>query len=490
MLPRNAVKRLNLAGEPNWRRDKALLFRRAEASCDSEIFKCDDNKNKALAKRWDGLFSEEARKREPSSIKAIARAAAKPGMISLGAGAPSPDYFPFEAIHVNVKSLQGLSIDAGNCQSELRMAKYDFEPGLSEYSLDVALSYGQGAGVVQMLRFVTEHTELLHDPPYRDWGCCMTVGNTSALDSTLRMFCEKGDCIIVDEYTFSTALETASTLGIKTLPIPMDKEGLIREALDQNLLNWDESDVGSRKPFLLYMIPTGHNPTGATQSLKRREAIYAVAQKHALYIVEDEPYYYLQLPALDTDGRVLRMDSLSKILAPGSRTGWVTASQQVIEKFIRQNETSSQHPSGFSQAIIFNLLNHHWGHLGFFEWLDKVRLEYTWRRDTFVQACLEFLPAKIAKIEPTEAGMFQWIKIDWKLHPLYKTSAEHQIIQQAIFDSAVRKNVFLIPGTCFWASKQEQESEMFFRATFASASKENLIEAARRFGEALKYEFE
>ena len=57
-------------------------------------------------------------------------------------------------------------------------------------------------------------------------------------------------------------------------------------------------------------------------------------------------------------------------------------------------------------------------------------------------------------------------------------------------ESAVRKKVFVIPGTCFWASKEETETEMFFRATYASASKEDLIEAARRFGEALKDEFE
>ncbi|KAJ5713579.1 uncharacterized protein N7483_010760 [Penicillium malachiteum] len=70
MLPRNTANRLNLAGEPNRRKDNALLFRRAEASCDSEIFK---SKLSQLPLR---LFSEEARKREPSNIKAVARAAA------------------------------------------------------------------------------------------------------------------------------------------------------------------------------------------------------------------------------------------------------------------------------------------------------------------------------------------------------------------------------------------------------------------------------
>lgn len=146
--------------------------------------------------------------------------------------------------------------------------------------------------------------------------------------------------------------------------------------------------------------------------------------------MEDEPYYYLQLPpytpggsssntavkfsalipsylSLDVDGRVLRLDSLSKVLAPGSRTGWVTASQQVIEKFIRQNEVSSQHPSGFSQAIIYKLLNHHWGHLGFFQWLEKIQTEYTWRRDTFLDACNKLLPKDIASWNPSRAGMFE-----------------------------------------------------------------------------------
>ena len=242
------------------------------------------------------------------------------------------------------------------------------------------------------------------------------------------MFCEKGDYIIVENYAFASALETAWPLGVRTLGVKMDDQGLIAADLDDLLSKWDEDARKARKPFLLYMVPTGQNPTGATQSLERRRAIYSVAQKHDLYIVEDEPYYYLQLPpflsersahqqaqpyplipsylSLDDDGRVLRMDSLSKVLAPGARMGWVTASQQVIEKFVRQNESSSQHPSGFSQVIIYKLLNHHWGHWGFFKWLEDIQAAYTWRRDIFAEACEEFLPKTIANWNPSHAGMF------------------------------------------------------------------------------------
>lgn len=270
--------------------------------------------------------------------------------------------------------------------------------------------------------------QLIHNPPYADWACCMTVGSTSAWDSALRIFCEKDDYIIVDKYSFSSALETAWALGIKTLPLAMDDEGLLPGDLDNILSKWIPEERNARKPFLLYMVPTGQNPTGATQSLERRRQIYAIAQKHNLYIVEDEPYYYLQLPhfssdqcfsanpkscelilsylGLDVDGRVLRLDSLSKVLAPGSRLGWITASEQVVEKFIRLNESSSQHPSGFSQAIIYRLLNHHWGHSGFFQWLENIQSEYVWRRDTFLQACDKYLPKDVASWVPSHAGMF------------------------------------------------------------------------------------
>ncbi|OKL57085.1 hypothetical protein UA08_07574 [Talaromyces atroroseus] len=467
---------LDSSGVPLWRKQDVSAFQQSEATSSSDLFKSNE-----------------------------------PGMISLGAGAPSSSYFPFNEVEVKVSNSPGEA-----SESTIHVGKDDFEPGVNEYSLDVALNYGQGTGSAQMLRFVTEHTELIHNPPYADWQCCLTVGSTSAWDSTLRIFCEKGDYILMEEYTFSTALETALPMGINAASIKMDDQGPIPSALDHLLSTWNNADNqrrhgGARKPFLLYTVPTGQNPTGATQLLERRRDIYRVAQKHDLIIVEDEPYYYLQLPAyhntnqevkvdnprqlipsylsLDVDGRVLRLDSLSKVLAPGCRTGWVTASQQIIDKFVRQNEISAQNPSGFSQVIVYKLLNHHWGHTGFARWLEGIQSEYTWRRDTLLRACDEFLPGDIARWSPSQAGMFQWIEIDWKAHPLYKAGADHGTIQRAIFASAVQQKVFLTQGSFFWCDSSAPESRMFFRATYASASQENLTEAARRFGVALRNEF-
>ncbi len=238
----------------------------------------------------------------------------------------------------------------------------------------------------------------------------------------------------MEEYTFSSAQETALPQGIKVAPVKMDEQGLLPDALDEVMSNWDETARGGRKPRVLYTIPTGQNPTGATQSLERRKEVYKVAQKHNLYIIEDEPYYFLQMqpytgansepvppPAnheeflkslipsylsLDVDGRVLRMESFSKVLTPGSRTGWIVGSEQIVERFIRNTEVSAQHPSGISQLIIFKLLDEHWGHTGYLDWLINLRMEYTSRRDIIVQACEKHLPQEISNWIAPAAGMF------------------------------------------------------------------------------------
>lgn len=248
------------------------------------------------------------------------------------------------------------------------------------------------------------------------------------------MLCNRGDYILMEEYTFASAQETALPLGLKVAPIRMDGEGLLPESLDEVLSNWDEAARGGPKPYVLYTIPTGQNPTGATQSAERRKAVYKVAQKHDVYIVEDEPYYFLQMqpyagadsepvppPAthddflkslvpsylsLDVDGRVLRVESFSKVLSPGSRAGWIVAADQVVERFIRNCETSAQNPSGISQLIFYKLLDEHWGHSGYIDWLINLRMQYTGRRDTMMHACEQYLPREIAQWIPPAAGMF------------------------------------------------------------------------------------
>ena len=263
----------------------------------------------------------------------------------------------------------------------------------------------------------------------------MTVGSTSGLDMAYRMFTTRGDYILTESYTYCSAVESATPLGVKCIGLPMDSEGLLPPSLEDVLTNWDPSaHNNASKPWLLYTIPTGQNPTGATQSEQRRRDIYTIAQKHDLYIIEDEPYYFLQMqpytgpdapsappPAshesflsslvpsylgMDTDGRVMRLDSFSKVIAPGTRTGWIVASEQIVERFVRHSEVTTQNPSGVSQLVLFKLLEEAWGHSGYLDWLVHMRMEYTARRDNICGACEKWLPKEVTVCNPPMAGMF------------------------------------------------------------------------------------
>ncbi|QDS67717.1 hypothetical protein FKW77_005735 [Venturia effusa] len=475
-------------------------------------------KSKPKAKRWDHRLTVEAKSRKANSLKVAAQYLSRPGLITLGGGLPSSEYFPFENLSLKVPSIGHFSEqETADSGVTLTIGKHDMAQEKSIMDLTVGLQYGQGTGTAQLLRWITEHTELVHAPPYADWDCNMTIGSTSGLDMALRMFCERGDWIMSEEYTFATAVETAAPLGIKVAGVKMDEQGLLPTALDTLLREWDPTaHNGAKKPFVLYTVPTGQNPTGATQGTERRKQIYRVCQKHDVYILEDEPYYFLQmqpytgpnqpeapLPAsheeflkalvpsylsMDVDGRVMRMDSFSKVISPGSRVGWVTGSEQIIERYRMHADVSTQGPSGMSQMLLFKLLDEHWGHPGYLDWLIHIRLEYTKRRDVILDACEKYLPREFVSWVPPMAGMFHWMKIDWRKHPHASTKSIEQIDEE-LFMSSINHGALVMRGSWFYANADENHDTLFFRATFAAAPFEKIQEAIRRFGDAVRESF-
>lgn len=494
------------------------------AASNSDMFK-GDTSELPKAKRWDAHLSRESLDRKPCTLKLAAKHLKKPGLISLGGGLPSSQTFPFASLGMTIPTPPNFSEeDTIKSGQQVTIGKYDVRDRPTDdkttYDLSIALNYGQATGSAQMIRFLTEHTEIVTKPPYADWAVCQTIGSTGALEQALRMFCDKdrGDAVLTEDFSFSTALETIAPLGIKAFGCKIDDEGLIPEAMDEMLSNWDANSRGSRKPHVLYTVPSGQNPTGATQSTERRQAIYRVAQKHDMFILEDEPYYFLQMEpytgrragavgepqqedvssflsslipsllSMDVDGRVMRMDSFSKVLVPGSRLGWITASQQIVERYQRHAEVASQGPSGISQVILHKLLDDTWGHEGYLRWLMNLRVEYTQKRDALLAACEDHLPQDIVSWTPPAAGMFMWLKIDHTKHPNASTRSIEDI-EAEIFDSCIDNGVLVARGSWFLTEKDKPLPGLHFRTTFASASNEQMSIAIQRFGEAVRKSF-
>ncbi|KAL4962742.1 pyridoxal phosphate-dependent transferase [Aspergillus stella-maris] len=303
----------------------------------------------------------------------------------------------------------------------------------------------------------------------------------------------------------------------------MDVDGLRPDRLEMILSSWDTSSQGPR-PRVLYTIPAGQNLTGYSQTAERRAAIYAIAENYDLIIIEDDPYYFLRLGpyisddtattgtgereqawnaadpsylSLDTSGRVVRLDSTSKILAPGLRMGWLTASAQIIDKFLAYQEVSTVAVSGPTQLMLWSLLDQTWGHDGFDAWLTHLFGEYQWRRNVLLRACERYLPAEIASWVPPRYGMFLWIKVDWRRHPAFRADGPIQgeeldsrllALGARIADDALQLGVLVTQDSLFSRNKRSN-GELHFRMTFAAASEGDLEEGVGLFGETLAAQF-
>ncbi|KAB5554573.1 aromatic aminotransferase Aro8 [Coniochaeta sp. 2T2.1] len=474
-------------------------------------------------------FSIESKQFSGAALKKLATPSPDSVVIPLGAGRPSADLFPWD------------------CSSPAEAHRFVLKDAVA-YDLSSVLDYGHAEGSPQLLRFVREHVNTIHNPPYADWATCLSSGSTSALEIALRIFCNRGDAILTEHYTYLGFIEVAGLTGLATHGVTMDEGGIRPESLRGMLHDWDEKLQNTKRPSVLYTIPSGQNPTGATQTHKRKQEIYDIAEQFDLVIIEDDPYYFLQLdspttttttttttipqtrdvaingnmhPArysrddatasfagnlipsylsLDKSGRVVRLDSASKILAPGLRIGWVTANDSIIDKFVSYHEVCTAFPSGPSQLMLFNLLREDWGHQGFIGWLASLSLRYRERRDILLQACRHHLPGDICSWDMPTRGMFVWIRVDLGSHPCLVSGTEElksldcSAIDGRIMTRAFENGVQVTNGSLFEASPSSSSPQgcrgaVFFRLAFAAATDAALVTGVQLFAQAVRDEF-
>lgn len=484
---------------------------------------------KPQAKDLSHLLSEEAKSRKLSPLKSAFKYFHQPGMTYLGGGLPLSDYFPFDKITADIPSAPfpngiGAQVTEED-KSVLEVYKQKSKNKPNQIELSRSLQYGLTEGQPELLDFIREHTDVIHKVPYQDWSVIASVGNTQSWDACLRTFVTRGDAILVEEHTFSSALETAQAQGVVTVPVAMDNEGVLPEAMEKLLDNW----VGP-KPKMFYTICTGQNPTGSCIDAERRRAIYKLAQKHDFIIIEDEPYYFLQMEAyttdlslrqnrhvhsheefikalvpsylsMDVDGRVIRLDSVSKTIAPGSRFGWIVGQERLLERFVRLHEVSIQCPSGFALSIL-NGMFQKWGQLGYLDWLIGLRAEYTHKRDVAIDALHKYFPAEVVTILPPVAGMFFVVHLDASKHPKFAEFGEDPLkVETAVYERALEFGSLMIPGSWFkaegvtnppqppTAESSEHAHSIFFRGTYAAVPLPALDEGLEKFGRAVKAEF-
>lgn len=460
--------------------------------------------------------------------------------IPLHWGTPNEGFFPIESIDLNVvdhpfqaslgtrltnASLEALSISGQDVKnqdiSKISIKTHSSDPD----ALDLAhgLQYSEVKGTPEVLKFTREFISRTHRPNYDEWDTIVSNGAGEGLNKAVEAILNPDDVVLIEEFTFTPFLQNVRNVG--GIPIPTkldlshDSEGIDIDYLTDLLENWEERKPGLRKPKALYTIPTGQNPTGLTQSLALRKKVYALAEKHDFIIIEDDPYGYLTLPAfqkptatvkldnyltvdeylkdhltpsyltIDTKGRVIRVETFSKLFAPGLRLGFIVAHKRIIEVITKYSEIVVRAPSGASQTIFTNVIKQAFGGVdGWLNWILKMRATYSHRKDVLLNTIYESKAYKSGYIDVIDphAGMFASVII--KFPPGTDIQAKIKLL---IF-KFLHYGVGVVPGINMAVDKEfSKDSGAFFRITYAPAPNDQvLIEGGKLLTDAIADFFE
>ena len=447
---------------------------------------------KPQPKCMDEHLGNSARVRKPNIFKLFYKFSKIPGVYQLSEGLPNKKFFP--VAEVNASTVNFDKYTKHNEAHDSIVAKGEL--------IESTLQYGQAGGHPELAEWIQNYVDRSFDCPYEGgFATIMSSGNTDAINKIWQVFSnewrpelpvELREGIITEEFTYSLAAECARVRGLNISSVAMDDQGVLPEALEDLLANWDFSK--GKRPHLMYTISIGQNPTGATCGIERRKQIYKICQKYDIIIVEDEPYWFLQFDGvfencylkIDVDGRVIRLDSFSKNFAPGSRLGYIIAQPKIIRHLWNIAEEATQQPSGFSQMIMLETLKK-WGFDGWNSWLGGLRNEYQDRRDLMVDALTPYKYINdnlVLDFKKPAAGMFVWVKVQYDNHPL-ADKFSHLEMSRAFWtmNATNSQPVLVTPGYFFAPSLVDAEHMApYIRLSYANAEKTNISKWTDGFG--------
>lgn len=335
----------------------------------------------------------------------------------------------------------------------------------------VALQYGSGQGNDALRQQITEIMKaegIQADPE----NIIVTTGSQSGLDLLSKMFLDRGNVVLVESPSYVGALGVFKSYQADIEHVYSDTNGINPEALKNKII--ELQSLGKRIKFL-YLVPNFSNPTGYVLPLERRQQIIEICDQHDILIIEDDPYglLYFDSPpppsmiSIGNPNNIVYLGSFSKTFAPGFRTGWVHAPEDIKRVLVLANEAAVLSPSEFNQLTISEYLKHT-------DWqtqLEYFRDTYRERRDTMLNALDEVLPS-LEKTK-TQGGFFTWLKLP------------ENVNSKLMLPEAVKHGVAYTPGTAFYADGRGKNE---LRLSFSYPQPEYIHSGIRLLGEVIKNE--
>ena len=368
---------------------------------------------------------------KPSAIREIFKSLGKPGCISFAAGNPSPESFPVEEIRKIASQI------------------------LTEEPI-TALQYGVTEGYPKLRELVSARLKRVYGIGGDDDETIIVSGGQQGIELTCKVMCNEGDVVISENPSFIGALNAFRSLGAKLVGVPLGDDGMDIAALEKALAE-------NPRTKIIYTIPSFQNPAGITSTLENRKAVYALASKYDVVIIEDNPYGDLRFSgedvptykSFDTEGRVVYCGSFSKILSAGIRIGTLTANKALVSKIVVAKQVEDVHTNMFFQMVCAKYMSEY----DLEEHIAKIRKLYSHKAGLMISALEKFMPSDVKFTRP-DGGIFLWCSLPegYDLGEFIKRCSE--------------KSVFVVPGTAFLPD--ESEITRSFRLNYSMPSDEEI----------------
>ena len=391
----------------------------------------------SLATPWSERFAERTLGVTSSVIRELLKLTEQPDILSFAGGLPAPEVFPTARIEEATRRV------------------------LEEHG-EAALQYGATEGFMPLREMLVRHMSRYGIEVTPD-NVLVTTGAQQGLDLIGKLFLNPGDVVVTEEPTYLGAIQAFTAYQARYLSVPIDDEGIRTVDLDEALRG---------RPKFLYVLPNFQNPGGTTLSQARRERLVELAAHYGVPIVEDDPYGQLRyegqhlppLAKIAADGKadVLYVGTLSKVLAPGLRIGWVVGPAPVISKLVQLKQGADLHTSTFAQMVAHEAVRG-----GFLDrHIPLIRRVYGERMKTMLGALERHFP-KGARWTRPQGGLFLWVTL-----PEGCDSAH-------LLEEALLAKVAFVPGRSFFPNGGGSST---LRLNFSYCSPERIEEGIRRLG--------
>ncbi len=384
---------------------------------------------------WDSYVESGAHQPNLPAIRQINEAEYDPSIIRTGTGEPGPDLLPTERVRriladTSDEPFLGYEEPKGSLRLREQIVQYAAQQGISCSPESILIV----SGALQALQLIA--VGLLQRP----------------------------SCIVAETPSYIQSVRVFQSAGIGVHAVQMDEHGI--------QINHLQQQIAEHHPGLLYTIPTFHNPTGTILSSERRAELLELSSSLSLPLIEDDVYRELWLdeeppPPLksqDRQGNILYLGSLSKMMSPGIRVGWIIAPAPVIDRLADIKMQTDYGSSGLSQYVAARWLAD--GHQEQHQiW---VRQQLLTRRARLLAALDQYF-GDIAQWNVPAGGFYIWLRLPTNVNV------------HRLFTLALREQILIHPGYMY-----DRQASHHIRLSYSYADMKQLEQSIYRLRQLVK----